>query len=412
MTADRSDARAYDLVVLGATGFVGRLLAAYLAEHAPAHLRVALAGRSRERLDDVRSGLPSAAARQWPLVVADATDAAQVADLARSTRVVVTTVGPYARYGLPLVRACAQAGTHYADLTGEVLFVRDAVDAAHETAVRTGARIVTACGFDSVPSDLGVHLLHREAGDEGLGDTTLLVTRLSGGVSGGTVDSMRSQLDAVTADPSRRRVVFDPFSLSDDRPAEPDRSGQRDAMYVFRDEATGRWTAPWVMAAFNSRIVRRSDSLLGHAYGPRFRYREALGCGRGPRGRAQAYAVAVALGAAYAAMAQRLTRSVTDRLLPAPGEGPDEAARERGHFRVELRATTGTGRRLLAVVAAYGDPGYAATAVMLGQSALCLAEDGDRLSSPGGVLTPAVAMGDALVERLRNAGMTLTIGTE
>ena len=122
--------------------------------------------------------------------------------------------------------------------------------------------------------------------------------------------------------------------------------------------------------------------------------------------------MALALGAAYTAMAQRLTRPVADRLLPAPGEGPDEAARERGHFRVELRATTGTGRRLLAVVAAYGDPGYAATAVMLGQSALCLTEDGDRLGSPGGVLTPAVAMGDALVERLRNAGMTLTIGTE
>ncbi|MEP6630786.1 MAG: saccharopine dehydrogenase NADP-binding domain-containing protein [Lapillicoccus sp.] len=412
MTSDRNDPRAYDLVVLGATGFVGKLLAAYLAEHAPAHLRVALAGRSRERLDAVRSALPSAAARQWPLVVADATDAGQVADLARSTRVVVTTVGPYARYGLPLVRACAEAGTHYADLTGEVLFVRDALDAAHETAVRTGARIVTACGFDSVPSDLGVHLLHREAGGEGLGDTTLLVTRLSGGVSGGTVDSMRSQIDAVTADPSRQRVVFDPFALSADRPAEPDRSGQRDAMYVFRDQATGRWTAPWVMAAFNSRIVRRSDSLLGHAYGPRFRYREALGCGRGPQGRAQAYVVALAVGAGYTAMSQRLTRPLVDRVLPAPGEGPDEAARERGHFRVELRATTGTGRRLLAVVAAYGDPGYAATAVMLGQSALCLAEDGDRLSSPGGVLTPAVAMGDALVERLRNAGMTLTIGTE
>ena len=154
--------RDHDLVVLGATGFAGRLLAAYLARKAPAGMRVALAGRSRERLEKVRSDLP-AGGRDWPLVVCDATDAAQVTDLAGSTRVVVTTVGPYARYGLPLVRACAEAGTHYADLTGEVLFVRDAVDAAHETAERTGARLVTACGFDSIPSDLGVHLLHREA---------------------------------------------------------------------------------------------------------------------------------------------------------------------------------------------------------------------------------------------------------
>jgi short subunit dehydrogenase-like uncharacterized protein len=411
---DLSTDTAHDLVVLGATGFVGRLLSAYLARQAPAGLRVALAGRSRERLEGVRADLP-AGAHTWPLLVCDATDAAQVEDLARSTRVVVTTVGPYARYGLPLVRACADAGTHYADLTGEVLFVRDAVDAAHESAVRTGARLVTACGFDSIPSDLGVHLLHREAdrlGLGGLGDTTLLVTQFSGGFSGGTVDSMRSQLEALEADPSRRHVVYDPFALSTDRGSEPDRSGQRDAMYVYRDATTGRWTAPWVMASFNSRIVRRSDSLLGHPYGSGFRYREAMGFGRGTQDRLQAYAVAAALGTAFTAMSNRYTRSVADRLLPSPGEGPGERAQEEGHFRVELRTTTDSGRRLLAVVAAKGDPGYAATAVMLGESALCLAVDQDRLDSGGGVLTPSVAMGDALVERLRIAGMTLTVGPD
>ncbi|MEP6651650.1 MAG: saccharopine dehydrogenase NADP-binding domain-containing protein [Lapillicoccus sp.] len=406
--------REHDLIVLGATGFVGRLLAAYLARQAPAGLRVALAGRSRERLEQVRASLP-VAANGWPLVVCDATVPEQVAALARSTRVVVTTVGPYARYGLPLVRACAEAGTHYGDLTGETLFVRDAIDAAHDTAVSTGARVVTACGFDSIPSDLGVHLLHGEADRlelGGLGDTTLLVTRLSGGFSGGTVDSMRSQIEALQADPSRRRVVFDPFALSTDRASEPDRSGQRDAMYVFRDETTGRWTAPWLMASFNSRIVRRSDSLLGHPYGSRFRYREAVGFGRGNRARLEAYGLAVALGTAYAAMANPLTRSLADRVLPSPGEGPGEQARDEGYFRVELRTTTEQGRRLLAVVSAQGDPGYAATAVMLGESALCLALDQDRLSSGGGVLTPAVAMGDVLVERLRIAGMTLTVGPD
>jgi short subunit dehydrogenase-like uncharacterized protein len=411
---DMSTDREHDLVVLGATGFVGRLLAAYLARQAPAGLRVALAGRSRERLEGVRADLP-AGAHTWPLVVCDATDAAQVDALARSTRVVVTTVGPYARYGLPLVRACAEAGTHYADLTGEVLFIRDAVDAAHETAVRTGARVVNSCGFDSIPSDLGVHLLHHEAdrlGLGGLGDTTLLVTQLSGGFSGGTIDSMRAQMEALEADPARRHVVFDPFALSTDRGSEPDRSGQRDAMYVYRDATTGRWTAPWVMASFNSRIVRRSDSLLGHLYGSRFRYREAMGFGRGGQDRLQAYAVAAAVGTAVTAMSNRYTRSVADRLLPSPGEGPGEKAREEGHFRVELRTTTDSGRRLLAVVAAKGDPGYAATAVMLGESALCLAVDQDRLDSGGGVLTPSVAMGDALVERLRIAGMTLTVGPD
>jgi short subunit dehydrogenase-like uncharacterized protein len=404
--------REHDLVVLGATGFVGRLLAAYLAKHAPAGVRIALAGRSRDRLESVRGSLP-ASAHTWPLVLCDATDPAQVADLAASTRVVVTTVGPYARYGVPLVRACAEAGTHYADLTAEVLFVREAIDTAHDTAVRTGARIVTACGFDSIPSDLGVHLLHREAerlGLGGLGDTTLLVTGLSGGFSGGTIDTMRSQMEALEADPSQKRVVFDPFALSTQRAAEPDRSGQRDTMYVFRDALTGRWTAPWVMATYNSRIVRRSDSLLDHAYGPAFRYREAVGFGRGTQGRLQAYALAAGLGTAFAAMSNRYTRSVADRFLPSPGEGPGAKAQEGGHFRVELRTTTERGRRLLAVVAAKGDPGYAATAVMLGESALCLTLDDDRLPPGGGVLTPAVAMGDTLVERLRIAGMTLTVG--
>jgi short subunit dehydrogenase-like uncharacterized protein len=411
---DLSTDREHDLVVLGATGFVGRLLAAYLARQTPSGLRVALAGRSRERLEAVRADLP-AGAHTWPLVVCDATDAAQVEALARSTRVVVTTVGPYARYGLPLVRACAEAGTHYADLTGEVLFVRDAVDAAHETAVRTGARVVNSCGFDSIPSDLGVHLLHHEADRLGLGslgDTTLLVTQLSGGFSGGTIDSLRAQMEALEADPSRRHVLFDPFALSTDRGSEPDRSGQREAMYVYRDATTGRWTAPWFTASFNSRIVRRSDSLLGHPYGSRFRYREAIGFGRGTQDRLQAYAVAAALGAAVTAMSNRYTRSVADRILPSPGEGPGEKAREEGHFRFELRTTTDSGRRLLAVVAAKGDPGYAATAVMLGESALCLAVDQDRLTSGGGVLTPSVAMGDALVERLRIAGMTLTVGPD
>jgi short subunit dehydrogenase-like uncharacterized protein len=272
---------------------------------------------------------------------------------------------------------------------------------------------VTSCGFDSVPSDLGVHLLHREAqrlGLGGLGDTTLLVTRLSGGFSGGTVDSTRSQLEALQADPSRRRLVHDPFALSADRTAEPDGTEHRDPMYVYRDASTGRWTAPWLMASFNSRIVRRSDSLLGHGYGAAFRYREAVGFGRGASGRLQAYALAAALGTAFAALASPWTRAVVDRMLPRPGEGPGERARSEGHFRVELRTTTDSGRRLLAVVAAKGDPGYAATAVMLGESALCLAVDADRLDSGGGVLTPAVAMGDALVERLRIAGMTLTVG--
>lgn len=416
--ADTSEAasREHDVVVYGATGFVGRLLADYLARHAPEGTRIALAGRSRKRLAQVQAELPAAAAA-WPLIVADAADTTGLSALARSTRVIVTTVGPYARYGLPLGTACAEAGTHYADLTGEVLFVRDLADACHETAVRTGARIVTSCGFDSVPSDLGVLMLHERAqadGAGGLGDTTLLVTRMRGGFSGGTIDSMRSQLEAVATDPSRRKVVFDPYGLSPDRAAEPGGTGggkgERDIVQPYRDGATGQWTAPFVMAAFNTRIVRRSNALLGHAYGSAFRYREAMGFGTDIRARATALGLTAGLGLGMAAMSNPLTRPIADRVLPAPGEGPDEEARTNGRFRMELRTTTDSGARYVAVVAAKGDPGYAATAVMLGESALCLALD--PLTSGGGVLTPAVAMGAALVDRLRAQDFTMTVERE
>ena len=222
--------RELDVVVFGATGFAGRLVAGYLAGHAPGGVRIGLAGRSAQRLADVRAQL-GAAASAWPLLVADSADPVSVAALARAARVVVSTVGPYRRQGLALVEACAGAGTDYADLTGEVLFIRDSIDHCHDVAIGAGARIVHCCGFDSIPSDLGVLLLHQaaradDAGD--LQDTTLVVTALKGGVSGGTLASMMGQQDEVRASAERGRVVQDPYALSPDRPAEPDLGGERD----------------------------------------------------------------------------------------------------------------------------------------------------------------------------------------
>jgi short subunit dehydrogenase-like uncharacterized protein len=402
--------RTHDVVVYGATGFVGRRVAEYLAEHAPAGTRIALAGRSRARLEAVRAQLPQAA-RDWPLLVADATDQSALEELAASTSVVATTVGPYLRYGLPLALACARQGTHYADLTGEVLFVRKAIDACDSLARSTGARIVTACGYDSVPSDLGVHLLHQKARHDAAGallDTTLHA-RAKGGLSGGTIDSSRAQVEAVEADRKALKVLFDPYALSPDRAAEPDLGRQRDVTTVFEDAETGDWVGPFVMAQFNSRIVRRSNALRGHAYGRRFRYREVNAYGRGWRGRRRALVQSAALGLALRAMADRRTRPLVDRLAPSPGDGPSEQARRTGWFSMTLRTTTETGGRYVATVSAQGDPGYAATAVMLGESALSLALDGDRLPTAAGVLTPATAMGDALVERLRARDFTLTV---
>ncbi len=403
--------RDLDVVVFGATGFVGRLTAEYLARSAPTGARIGLAGRSLQKLMAVRDGLGERAA-QWPLVVADTNDRGSLDELVARTSVVATTVGPYLKYGLPLVEACARTGTHYCDLTGEVLFVRQAADLHHDTAVTTGARIVPACGFDSVPSDLGVWMLHRQAVEDGAGeleDTTLVVESLRGGLSGGTLDSIRTVVDEITRDADKRRLVLDPYALSPDRGAEPE-LGERDSVGVAREsELGGIWTAPFVMATYNTRIVRRSNALLDWAYGRRFRYREVMSTGRSPLAPVLAGATAVGMGAFGVGMALPPTRFVLDRVLPSPGEGPGERTRRNGHFRMRIRTRTSSGARYDAVVAAKGDPGYAATAVMLGESALCLALDGDRLPEAAGVLTPATAMDGALVDRLREAGFTMTV---
>ncbi|WP_372788934.1 trans-acting enoyl reductase family protein [Paraconexibacter sp.] len=403
--------RDHDIVLFGATGFVGRLTAAYLAESAPADARIALAGRSRARLEQTRAALGPRAA-EWPLIEADSLNAGEMASLASSTTVVATTVGPYQRYGLPLVEACAAAGTHYADLTGEVLFMRDSIDLAHEQAIGSGARIVHTCGFDSIPSDLGVLLLHEAARDRDAGSlqqTDYVVKAVKGGASGGTIASLAGQIDAARADRKARRILLDPYGLSPDRTAEPDLGDERDPSGIVHDEELGGWLAPFFMGSVNTRVVRRSNALMGFAYGREMRYRELMLMGGLPLGPVKAAAVAGGLGALVAGLALPPTRKVLDRLLPDPGEGPSEEARRKGFFRIDVHARTSSGKRLVCRVGAPGDPGYAATAVMLGESALCLAFDGDRLPDVAGVLTPATAMGDALVSRLRAAGHTYEV---
>lgn len=403
--------REFDVVLYGATGFVGKLTAEHLAAVSPDGVRIALAGRSATKLEALRSSLPERA-REWPIVVADAHDGAALASLARRARVVATTVGPYLTYGLPLVEACAEAGTHYADLTGEVLFMRRTVDKLHDVAAASGARIVHACGFDSIPSDLGVLLLRELAGDDALTATTLAVTDVRGGLSGGTFASMKHTLAEVASDPEASRILDDPYALSPARELEPDRANagwtaERDLRGVVHDADLGAWLAPFVMAPSNTRVVRRSNALLDWSYGREFRYREVMAF-RGPAAPIAAAGLTAGLAGFVGLMSMAPTRSMLDRFLPEPGEGPSEKTRQNGRFRIEVTARTASGRKLRAIVAAQGDPGYAATAVMLGQSALALALDGDRLPARAGVLTPATAIGMPLADRLRTQGFTLT----
>jgi short subunit dehydrogenase-like uncharacterized protein len=427
--------REFDIVLYGATGFVGALTAQYLAQAAPAGARIALAGRSADKLAAVRRALAARAAAcvttenpgtaaaehhrraaEWPLLHADSTDPASLDALAARTGVIVTTVGPYLRYGLPLVQACARAGTHYADLTGEPLFIRECLDRCQDRAAETGAKIVNSCGYDSIPSDLSVYQLYRRAVADNTGELadTTLVAWMKGGVSGGTIDSGRAMMEAIAADPSKGPVLSHPYSLSPDRSMDPDVGRQSDQALQRAssiDPSLNGWVATFVMANHNAKIVRRSNGLLGWVYGKKFRYREVMSTGSSAAAPLVAAGVAggivatLAVGAVLSRTAAG--RRLLDRVLPEPGTGPSEKARHSGWFTMKTFAHTSSGTRYVCTFAGQGDPGYQATSVLLGESALCLAFD--ELPPVAGMLTPAAAMGDALTDRLRRAGFTIEV---
>ncbi len=402
--------RQFQVVLFGATGFTGKLVAEYLVGAAPEGLRWALAGRNLAKLEAVRAGLGPAYA-ELPLVVADSHDRAALDELASSTDVVCTTVGPYWSYGKELVAACAEAGTHYCDLTGETPFIRHSIDAHHERAGETGARIVHCCGYDSIPSDLGTLML-EDAMVEAGAPAERVVTYVGpskGGISGGTIASMLTILELAGEDRDLRRVLAKPYTLD---PADG-RGGVdgRDQVSPAYDAAIGQWTATFVMAAINTRVVRRTHALLGYPWGLGFSYQETMAVGDGLKGRVRAYGISAGLGAFVAAVSVPPLRALlTDKVLPSPGEGPDEQTREAGYFRhLVLGWGADASHRMVGHVIGVKDPGYGETAKMLGESALCLALDGATLPDRAGVLTPATGMGQALIKRLRDAGMTFSV---
>jgi short subunit dehydrogenase-like uncharacterized protein len=403
--------REFDIVVIGATGFTGALVAEYLCNRygCDGNLRWAAAGRSEERLTALRASLgPRAAA--LPLIVADTLDARCVRELAPRARVVLTTVGPYARYGSELVAACAESGTHYCDLAGEVQWIRRMIDAHDATARDSGARIVHCCGFDSIPMDIGAWFLQREA-EARYGahceSITLLVRAIKGGASGGTMASMMNLMQEARADREVARVLARPYSLN---PAGeqrgPDRGDQRGIRF---DDTAQCWTAPFIMASVNTRVVRRSHALLGYPWGQDFRYHEAIRTGRGIGGWLRAATITASLGGLVGLASFGWSRNLLERfVLPKPGTGPNRVARENGFFKLEQIGTLADGRRIMSRITGDRDPGYGSTSKMLSESAVCLAQD--DLGGDGGVLTPAAAMAAPLIERLtENAGLAFEI---
>ena len=393
---ESSRARDYDLVVWGATGFTGRLVVEELARAAPPGLRWAVAGRDPARLDAVRAAhAPDAGA-----VVADVADPASLGALARSARAVVTTVGPYARYGTPLVAACVVAGTHVADLTGEPTWMRATIERYDGPARAAGVRVVHACGFDSVPSDVGVWWLQQHA-LERFGRPCHRIDHvfgpMSGGISGGTVASALALAADAVADPEVRRSLRDPDVLA---PGSVPTSRGKEPAWPRRERAAGGWSVPFPMAAVNERVVRRTRALLGEPWGTDFGYHERWRFGTWPA----AAAVAAIHAAAPLVLAFGPARRAVARRLP-PGSGPSADVRRRGHFRSTLVGwVEGEDAPLVGTVASDHDPGYGATARMLGAMGVGLAE-GAFDAAPVGVVTPAVAGGAAYVGRLEAVGI-------
>ncbi len=403
-------ARAFDVVLYGASGFVGVQTVVHFARHAPPGLRWALAGRNADKLEAARAAA-GARASGAGIVIADAHHAPALQRLAAQARVVLSTAGPFSLHGSALVAACVEQRTHYVDITGETPWVRGLIERHHARAAADGTRIVPLCGFDSVPSDLGCWLL-AQALWQAHGEPCVEVKAafsISGGVNGGTLASMLA-----LADSGQLRLLADPFLLNPPGSVPPDAAAQADDDAPHRDADFDAWLAPFVMAPVNTRVVRRSIALLTAAADPALhaglRYRESMRVGRGAGAALAAAALGFGSLAATGAMRLAPVRSLARRLMPKPGEGPSERAMDAGSFRCDLVGRTAGGHVLRGRIAGRGDPGNRATTVFVCEAALALAVDGASLPggpARGGLLTPATAFGAVLARRLRSAGMTV-----
>jgi short subunit dehydrogenase-like uncharacterized protein len=384
--------REFDIIVYGATGFTGRLVAEYLNDHyagrkdAP---KWAMAGRSAEKLYEVRDLI--GAPEDIPLVIADASDPASLDAMATSTKVVLTTVGPYQLYGNELVAACVKAGTAYADLCGEPGWMREMIDAHQDAAKASGARITFSCGFDSIPFDLGVHFLQAEATKRHGKPAPRVkgrVRKMAGGASGGTIASLTETVKAIARKPSLALLLKSSFALTPgfEGPSQPT------GLIPEYDSATGTWTAPFVMATINTKNVHRTNYLLGHAWGADLVYDEMMMTTIGDAGKAMAEAIAKANPFGESKL--------------KPGEGPSKEERENGFYDVLFVGEYPDGTTVRASVQGDRDPGYGSTSKMLAETGIALlANKGD-----GGVWTPGALLGDALIARLTDhAGLTFQI---
>ena len=415
-TQQRSDGkRPYAVILYGATSFVGQITAHYLTEFLSntkdkdgADVTWAIAGRDEAKLNELQSKLGSTV----DIILANSDDADSLDEMTKQTQVIISTVGPYLKYGEPLIKSCTTHGTDYVDLTGEAIFIKDMMDKYQDAAKQSGARIVNSCGFDSIPSDLGVYFTQTQA-EEKFGRACdvihMRVKAAKGGLSGGTIASMATIFEEVGKDKSRRKQVANPYLLNDDKDAPNVR--QANVSKPEYDSEHKRWLAPFVMASINTRIVHRTNQLLGYEYGRDFKYDEAMWMQDGVKGQLSSYAMSAGLfGFATAMMVKPSRELLAKHVLPKSGSGPSAEEQANGYFDIRLFGETANKDTINTKVTGDKDPGYGSTSRMLAQAALCLAQDISKEEVGGGFWTPASAMGNDLLTRLEeHAGLSFEV---
>ena len=392
----------FDIIIWGATGFTGRLVAEYIFKnYSSEKLNWAIAGRDKKKLINVRDKI---ADENIPIIIADSFDEMSLTKMTQKTKVICSTVGPYSKYGSLLVKSCIKTNTHYCDLAGEAQWIRKIVDTYHQEAKNKKIRIVNSCGFDSIPSDIGVYFIHKNLPDVNikLDKISMRVSGFKGSLSGGTYASMNNIITEASKDSLIRKILTNPYGLN----PEGQRSGpdKRDLNKVKYDEDSKSWIAPFMMAGINTKIVRRSNALSNYSYGKNFTYDESVMTGDGFKGRIKAIISVLPL-IFLSAKPGSLLKRIFNYFTPKPGQGPNENERENGYYSMRFYIRYNDKSRALVRVTGDRDPGYGSTSKMLAESAICLSKD--SLKDTYGVITPSIAMGDQILDRLQaKAGLT------
>ena len=390
--------REFDLIVWGATGFMGRLVCEYIFNnYKNKNIRWAIGGRNITKLESVQSEVVDSSI---PIILADSYDENSISSMVSRTKVICSTVGPYSLYGSLLVDLCVKNKTHYCDITGEVQWIRKMIDLNHNMAISNKVKIVHCCGFDSIPSDMGVFFINEELSKIKKNDISRINMRVAGvkgGLSGGTYASMINILKEAHSNPNIFKILSHPYALNPKNNMEgPDIKDLRTIKY---DKTSKSWIIPFLMAGINTKIVRRSNALTNYIYGKNFIYDEATLTGDGISGRIKAFLAIIPLSLISAKPGSPINK-LLNYFLPKPGEGPSREKRKQGYFNLRFYIRHVDGNKSFAKVTGDMDPGYGSTSKMLAESALCLAYD--KLPKSYGVLTPSVAMGNSILRRLKN----------